>query len=212
MGYDFRRILALAPHIDDVELGAGGTVARWTEEGKEVFYVAFSIAENSVPEGLDKDIGKKEAGEATRVLGIVREKLHIYRFEVRTFPQARQEILELLINLREKLKPELVLLPSLHDVHQDHHTIAEEGIRAFKHVNILSYEMPWNMFSFTPSLFVHLQERHLDKKVAAINCYQSQRHKNYADKEFLYGLARTRGVQVNCDYAEAFEVVRWILR
>lgn len=211
MVYSFKRVLAISPHTDDVELGAGGTVARWVEEGKEVFYVAFSIAERSVPKGLPKDILEQEVKEATKVLGIAQQNLYIYKFEVRMFPQHRQDILELLINLKEQLKPDLVLLPSLADIHQDHHTITEEGIRAFKNITILGYEQPWNLFSFTPQLFVALKKKHLDKKVQAISCYQSQKHRNYANEELLRGMARTRAVQVNCNYAEAFEVVRWVI-
>jgi hypothetical protein len=56
-----------------------------------------------------------------------------------------------------------------------------------------------------------LGKNHLDRKVRAIGCYQSQKARNYANKEFFYGLAKTRGVQANCAYAEAFEVVRWIV-
>ena len=146
------------------------------------------------------------------MLGVAENNLFIYKFEVRRFPEFRQQILEIMIELREKLEPDLVLLPSLKDVHQDHHTIAEEGIRAFKYTSILGYEIPWNLLSFEPSQFVALQDRHLNKKMEAISCYQSQKHRHYANEEFIYGWARTRGVQVNYDYAEAFEVVRWILR
>ena len=60
MSYNFKRILALAPHTDDVEFGAGGSVARWIEEGKEMFYAAFSIAEKSVPEGFPKNVLEQE--------------------------------------------------------------------------------------------------------------------------------------------------------
>ncbi len=204
-------ILALSPHTDDVELGAGGTIARWIEEGKDVFYAAFSIAEESVPEGLPKNILEKECRQATKTIGILENNLFIYKFAVRDFPKFRQEILEILVSLREQLKPDLVLLPSLNDMHQDHHTIAEEGIRAFKYTSILSYELPWNLFSFKTSCLVILQKRHLDKKMQAISCYQSQKHRNYADEEFFHGLARTRGVQINTQYAEAFEVVRWVI-
>lgn len=211
MNYNFTRVLALAPHTDDVELGAGGTVAKWIEEGKELFYATFSIAEKSLPKGLPKDTLEREVKQATKVLGIPAENLIIHKFEVRRLPEFRQDILEILIDLREKLKPELVLLPSINDLHQDHHTIAEEGIRAFKHINILSYELPWNQLSFNPSLFVVLEERHLDKKVQAMKCYQSQQHRHYANSKFLYGLAQTRGIQVNARYAEAFEVIRWII-
>ena len=53
---NFKTVLALSPHTDDAEFGAGGTLARWIEEGKEIFYVAFSIAEKSVPDGFPKNI------------------------------------------------------------------------------------------------------------------------------------------------------------
>jgi len=211
MNCSFKRILALAPHTDDVALGAGATVAKWIEEGKEIFWVAFSICEKSVPKSLPRDILEHEAKEATKVLGVASKNLYIYKFEVRTFPQFRQDILEIMIDLREKLKPELVLLPSLKDMHQDHHTIAAEGTRAFKNINILGYEQPWNIMSFTPQLFVTLRKKHLDKKVQAISCYQSQKHRRYAHEESVLGLARTRGVQIDCDYAEAFEAIRCIL-
>lgn len=211
MDCSFKRILALAPHADDVVLGAGGTVAKWLEEGKEIFHVVFSICEKSVPEALPKDILERETKEATKVLGVVSKNLYTYKFGVRRFPEFRQDILEVMIDLREKLKPELVLMPSLKDVHQDHQTIAAEGTRAFKNISILGYEQPWNAMSFAPQLFVTLRKKHLDKKVQAISCYQSQKHRRYVREEILFGFARTRGVQIDCDYAEAFEVIRYIL-
>lgn len=212
MNHDFTRILALSPHTGDVELGAGGAVARWIEEGKEIFYVAFSIAEKSVPESFPKDILEHEVKQATKVLGIAGDNLIIHKFEVRRFPELRQNILEIMVSLRNKLRPDLVLLPSLRDMHQDHRTIAEEGTRAFKYASILSYELaPWNITSFEPSLFVILQERHLGKKAEAISCYQSQTHRQYFNGELLHMLARIRGVQINAKYAEAFEVVRWFI-
>lgn len=53
-------ILVLAPHTDDGELGLGGTISKLITEGKKVTYVAFSTAEESVPEGFPKDILKTE--------------------------------------------------------------------------------------------------------------------------------------------------------
>jgi len=206
------KILVLSPHTDDAEFGAGGTIARFIEEGKEIFYAAFSIAEKSVPKDLPKNILDSECRQATKALGISENNLFIYKFPVRDFPKFRQEILEILISLRDKLHPALVLLPSLKDIHQDHHTIAEEGVRAFKYISILSYEVPINLFSFETSSFVILQKEHLDKKTEAIKCYQSQKHRHYSNEEFIYGMARARGVQAYTEYAEAFEVIRWIIR
>ncbi|RMG61154.1 MAG: PIG-L family deacetylase, partial [Calditrichaeota bacterium] len=135
----------------------------------------------------------------------------IYRYPVRKFAHYRQDILEDLVKLNRELKPDLVLMPSNYDLHQDHYTVAMEGLRAFKFTSILGYEMPWNNITFTTSCFVVLEERHLQVKLDSIKCYRSQTARKYADEEFIKGLARTRGVQVGADYAEAFDVKRWIL-
>ena len=40
-----RRVLVLAPHTDDAELGCGGTIARLLTDGADVLVAAFSTAE-----------------------------------------------------------------------------------------------------------------------------------------------------------------------
>lgn len=91
--------------------------------------------------------------------GIPAEQLILFDFQVRHFPAHRQEILEELVRLNRRIVPDLVLAPSLHDVHQDHHTIAEEAIRAFKRTSILGYEEPWNNLTFNNQVYVTLEER-----------------------------------------------------
>ena len=61
-----KNILVLAPHTDDGELGLGGTISRLIEDGKKVTYVAFSTAQQSVPEGFPKDILKTEVKQDLR--------------------------------------------------------------------------------------------------------------------------------------------------
>lgn len=206
----FRKVLVLAPHTDDGELGAGGTVAKLIESGAEVYYAAFSTAEQSVPEGFPKDILKTEVKNATVRLGIIPDHLLIYNYEVRKLNYVRQEILEELIRLRKQIAPDLVLLPSLNDIHQDHSTVAQEGLRAFKQKTILGYELIWNNLTFSTSCFVQLNESHIQKKCHALKAYASQQHRDYISEEFVASLARARGVQIGCQYAEAFEVIRLI--
>jgi LmbE family N-acetylglucosaminyl deacetylase len=208
----FENIYVLAPHTDDGELGAGGTIAKLIEGGANVHYFAFSTAEKSVPQGFAKDILKTEVVEATGRLGIPRENVHIYDYEVRKLNYARQEILEDLIERRRKLMPDLVLMPSLNDIHQDHATIAREGLRAFKNCTIFGYELIWNNLTFDTTLFVCLDEKHVAMKCEALKSYVSQRGRNYMSEEFIYSLARTRGVQIGCEYAECFETVRVVMR
>ena len=207
----YKNILVLAPHTDDGELGAGGSIAKFIENGVKVTYAAFSTAEQSVPDGYPKDILKSEVIAATLKLGIPPENLLIFDYEVRKLGYARQEILEELINLRKNNLFDLVLLPSLHDIHQDHTTIANEGVRAFKNTTILGYELIWNNLTFNTQCFIHLEKRHVEQKIAALKEYKSQGTRDYLSGEFIESLAKARGVQIGAKYAEAFEVVRYII-
>lgn len=205
-------VLILAPHTDDGEFGCGGTISWLLEKGKNVFYVAFSSAEKSVPEGMPKDTLRKEVKEATKVLGIKPENLLLYNYEVRDFPLHRQEILEDMVKLNAEINPSLVFLPSTFDTHQDHKTITEEGFRAFKRTSMLGYEVPWNNLSFNTNSFYFLEDRHIQKKIDALKCYESQQFRSYATEEFIRSLARVRGTQIGANYAEVFEVIRWIMK
>ncbi len=207
----YKKVLVLAPHTDDGEFGCGATIAKMIEAGLEVYYVAFSACEQSVQPQFPKDILVTEVKAATQILGILPERLILFRYDVRTFNYNRQAILDDIIVLKNELQPDLVFVPSINDIHQDHATIANEAIRAFKFTTILCYELPWNNFNFSTTCFVHLEERHLQKKLDALKEYQSQAHRSYANEEFIRGLARTRGVQMGGSYAEVFEVVRWII-
>lgn len=206
-----KKILLLSPHTDDGELGCGGTVSKLIEQGKEVYYVAFSACEQSVLPQFPKDILITEVKAATSELGIPSDRLILKRFDVRTFNYHRQEILDILIKLREEISPDTVLIPSLNDIHQDHKTIAEEALRAFKFINVLSYELPWNNLNFNTCAFEILEERHVQTKVNALKKYESQAHRPYANEEFLRSQLRMRGVQVSRQYAEVFEVIRAVM-
>lgn len=206
-----KNILVLAPHTDDGELGCGGSIAKFTEEGAHVFYMVFSTCKCSLPEGVPPDTLEKEVKSATEILGIPKENLVLLDYDVRTFKTYRQEILEDMIKFRNVHRPDLVFLPSPTDIHQDHQVISEEGVRAFKFSNVLGYEMPWNNFSFNTRCFIKLSENHLSLKVKALKAYESQKHRDYFNEEFIKSLSYTRGVQISSKAAEAFEVVRIIL-
>lgn len=207
----FKNILVLAPHTDDGELGAGGTIAKLIDSGSKVTYAAFSTAAESVPEGFPKDILKTEVAKATKVLGIPSESLIIFDYQVRRLYYHRQEILEDLIRLRESSKFDLILIPSLKDIHQDHSVIAQEALRAFKMTSILGYELIWNNLKFDTTCFSVLSKDDLDRKVRSLSCYNSQKGKKYMSEEFIFSLARTRGIQSGNEFTECFEVIRLFL-
>lgn len=204
------KILVLAPHTDDGELGCGGSIAKFIEQGKEVYYAAFSLCRKSLGEGLAPDTLEIEVKAATKVLGIKPENLKLYDYDVRNFYANRQEILEDMVRLKKEINPTLVLTPCSTDLHQDHQVIHNETLRAFKDVSIIGYELPWNNLSIRTNFFITLSEKHIAKKVEALKEYKSQAHRSYCSENFLRSLATARGVQTGTHYAEAFEVLKFI--
>jgi LmbE family N-acetylglucosaminyl deacetylase len=204
------RVLVLAPHTDDAELGCGGTMARLLGSGAEVAVAAFSVAEESLPPGSNPDRLHCEFLRAMGILGVDAERTFVYDYPVRRFSDHRQEVLEQLVQLRRQLEPEVVFVTSSTDLHQDHQVLHNETVRAFKEATLWCYELPWNSMNFTSQAFVVLNQEHLDRKWAALQAYESQLElqRPYFNKEFIQGLARVRGVQVRTQYAEVFEVVR----
>lgn len=207
-----KNILVLAPHTDDGEFGCGGTIAKLVERGHEVFYVAFSSCEKSLPLGMPKDTLEKELMKATAILGIKKENVSVCDYPVRDFPQHRQEILEDMVRFSRHINPSIVLMPSINDIHQDHHTIASEAMRAFKKTSILGYELQWNNFVFRNQVFFVLEENNVEKKILATKCYESQKDRDYSNEYYIRGVMCAHGVQIGVKYAEVFENDRWIER
>ena len=102
-------------------------------------------------------------------------------------------------------------MPCIHDIHQDHSTIAKEGLRAFKTKTILGYELIWNNLSFNTTAFVKLEKHHIQAKADALKEYKSQGIRDYMSEDFIFSLAKTRGVQIGYQYAEVFEVIRLVI-
>jgi N-acetylglucosamine malate deacetylase 1 len=205
-----KKILIISPHTDDGELGCGGSIAKFIEKGHEIEYVAISCCEKSIPPEYPRDILSREVKKATRSLGI--ENPVLFSFEVREFPKFRQEILDALIRIRNKFQPDIVFTPSRYDTHQDHKTTVEETMRAFKKCTLLGYEQPWNNITFNTLAFIPLTEAHIQKKIDALSCYETQKDRSYLNPDFIRGLALTRGTQIEEKYAEAFEVIKWVIR
>ena len=206
-----RHVLVLGAHTDD-EFACAGTIARLVESGSEVHLATFSSAEESVPDGFEPDVLQREVRDAIGVLGIPEERFRLFDLPVRHFPEHRQAVLETLVALRDELAPDLVLLPALTDIHQDHAVVAREGVRAFKHATVLGYEMPMNDLRFEASCYVTLEPRHVELKLRHAAAYRSQAERPYFDPDAMRSLATLRGLQVGAPAAEAFQVLRMALR
>ena len=198
--------LVLAPHTDDGELGMGGTIHRMVSEGSVVYEVAFSTAHDVKVHGGRNVELEEEIKKASATTGV--SELQIHDFKTREFGVSRQDILQLMIYYRDKLKPDAVFIPSTTDVHQDHIVIREEGIRCFKHSSIFGYNLGWNQIDVKNDMFIRISKENAEAKLEALGHYKTQEHRPYMQKEYQYGLLRFNGVHCNSKFAEAFEVIR----
>lgn len=203
-------ILVLAPHTDDGELGAGASMAKWAREDNQVHYVGFSACESIQPRE-PRDLLRGECLRATKQLGLESENVRILDFEVRHFQRDRQAVLDAMVELNGELAPDLILVPSSDDTHQDHFVVSDEARRAFKRSRLLGYEAPWNNFRFDTTAFVPVEEPDLEAKVEALAEFESQLDRPYMNRQYQEAQLRFRGVQAGVEFAEAFQVLRWYL-
>ncbi|MGA2911347.1 MAG: PIG-L deacetylase family protein [Candidatus Levyibacteriota bacterium] len=209
-----KTILAISPHTDDVELACGGAIAELTAHGSRVYYVGLSDCQDTlINTRFPIDQLAKECRSALRILGVKNKDISIFQHQNKFFCQDPKQIFKTLEKLRDSIQPDLVLIPDVNQTHQDHKVVAEQAISVFRRkTSMLSYEQPWNDLQFTPDFFIQISAKSLSLKMKAIKTYKTQVafKRGYLSKEFIYGLAAVRGVQINVQYAEGFKVVKFI--
>jgi len=191
-----KKILLLAAHPDDLEFGMGATISKLKREGHKIKAIVLS----------DCDILE----ELQESMEILKTFVNIYQIKVRTFPSKRQDILDLLIYWKNKFKPDIVYLPCSFDIHQDHSTVHQEGVRAFKHSILYGYSFYWNNLSEELRHFEIVLKEDMEKKVAALACYESQKDRYYFDWDLEWKQAELNGRIINQQYVERFELIRSI--
>jgi len=197
------KVLAVGAHPDDIELGAGGTIARHVKEGDEVHFLILTYGEKS---GI-KSEREREARKSARILGV-----KSIRFGGIPDTKVTDSIETIMIieNVINEIKPDRVYTQCPKDRHQDHRNTALATFSAARRVaEILSYESPDSYPNFIPQYYVQISDT-ISQKILALKEYRSQQNKRYFEVNAIKGLAQFRGYQIGVAYAEAFEVVRII--
>ena len=201
----FDRVLVLSAHPDDAELGAGGTIARFVRGGAKVRLYRLSKCVETYGETVSGQL-LAEGAAAASVLGAEYEQAD---FAVRRFSFKRQAVLDALIAQREDFSPDLVIIHSRGERHQDHAVVHAEALRAFR-CSMLAFDLSASNPSFCPQWWVKLECADLEAKLAALACYQTQAGRPYFAPDYIRGLARVRGVECGSQLSEAFEVIRLV--
>ena len=194
-------ILVISCHTDDAELAAGGTISRLRN--------VYGYCPTYNFQYTSPNTTQKECDQSWKRLYIKKVKGVSEDHNARDID--RQLLLDDLIKLNVMLKPSLVITHGSKDVHQAHRVVHQESIRAFKHTSILGFNHAWNCVNGTmDNYFVRLKQGDVDNKMSALDCYKSQESRAYFNKEYQLFTMKQTGLLVGSEYAEGFELIRWV--
>jgi LmbE family N-acetylglucosaminyl deacetylase len=199
------KICFIGAHPDDIELGAGALIAHISGKAE---VLCVTLSDNQKNPAL-KDI-VTEHRRSMQVLGVPAENVIVQDFETRRFPHFRQEILEYLIELNRVHHPEVVFVHTKADIHQDHATVTEEALRAFRGTTVLGFDVLRSSYGFFPNFLVEVSEADLERKIAALAEYKTYAKKYYFSSEITRATLIRHGALAERPYAEGFDILRVI--
>lgn len=203
MNFFGKRVLFLGAHPDDIELGCGALLHHIV---KQTDVMCVTLSDNQQNPDL-KNV-KDEHYASMAVLGVPKDKIIFGQFTTRVFPDSRQEILEYFIKLRKEFKPDLIFTHSMQDVHQDHNTMTDEALRAFRGITVLGFDVVRSSHGFFPHFLAEVTEADVNKKIEALSKYETYRDRYYFNSELTRSIMVRHGALAECPFAEGFDILR----
>jgi N-acetylglucosamine malate deacetylase 1 len=196
-------ICCIGAHPDDIELGCGALIADIADQTR-VICVTFS--DNQKNPKLKNLVN--EHRNSMDILGVKPENAILHDFTTRRFQAARQDILEVMIDLKKKYHPEVVFVHTAQDIHQDHKTITDEALRAFRGTTLLGFDVLRSSYGFFPDFLVEVSEEGVSKKIQALKAYETYADKYYLDENIIHATAIRHGALAERPFAEGFDILR----
>ena len=200
-----RRVFFIGAHPDDIEIGSGALIAHIVGQAD---VLCITLSDNQKNPALTNVI--EEHKRSMAVLGVPPQNVIVGDFETRRFPHFRQEILEYLIELKNRYQPEIVFTHTRADIHQDHAATTEESLRAFRGTTVLGFDVLRSSYGFFPNFLVEVTERDVEAKVNALAEYTTYSSKYYFDPTITRATLIRHGALAERPYAEGFDILRVI--
>jgi len=202
-----KRALFLGAHPDDIELGCGALIHHISQLSE---ITCVTLSDNQKDPELKNVVSEQHRSMA--ILGVSQDRIRYGPFETRIFPQARQEILEYLLQLREEVRPEIIFVHTNQDVHQDHLTMTQEALRAFRGITLLGFDVVRSSYGFFPHFLVEVNASDVTAKIEALAQYRTYRDKYYFNSELTRSIMIRHGALAEKDFAEGFDILRIVGR
>ena len=198
-----KRVLFLGAHPDDIELGCGALIHHIASKC-ELHCITLSDNQKNP---LLKNVVDEHYKSMT-ILGVPAKNTNFGQFTTRIFPEARQDILEYFLKLREEIIPDIIFVHSRQDVHQDHKTMTEESLRAFRGITVLGFDVVRSSYDFFPHFLVEVTEEDVNAKIKALSQYETYREKYYFNSELTRSISIRHGALAEKPFAEGFDILR----
>lgn len=200
-----KNVVVFGAHPDDFEVGCAGTILKYIKD----INLRIFVMSDRYEDGKMRDLNDQK--KSLKILGLEKIPVQVYDIPTRIFHDFRSKIRNILFDIATKSKVDVVFSPPIHDIHQDHIVLADEVLRLFREKTIFGFEVIRSGYNFKPQMHVKLNEKIVETKIKAAQCYHSQWSTTksggyYFDKEVMKGLMRARGAQFGLEYAEAFEI------
>ncbi len=200
-----KKVVFIGAHPDDIELGCGALIAN-IQPHTDVYCVTLSDNQKNP---LLKNV-VKEHYASMAVLGMERSHVILGEFETRRFMHQRQEILEFMLDLRKKLQPDMVFVHSAADLHQDHGTVTQEALRAFRGISVFGFDVIRSSHGFFPTFLVEVTPEDVEKKIRALSEYKTYQDKYYFSPELTRSILIRNGAICERPFAEGFDMMRLV--
>ncbi len=199
------KILAIGAHPDDIEVGCGGTLLQYAQDGHEIHLLVMTEGHM----GGDGTTRKDEQLMAAQILKPSSISWGGYR-DTELTPNINQMVQDIEISIR-KIQPDFIFVNYGEDTHQDHRSLTRATISATRYVkNVLFYEGPTS-HDFDPTVFIDIRKT-IDKKIELIVAHKSQIMKTNIEGLSIVDVTRStaifRGIQGRVQFAEGFVPLR----
>lgn len=198
-----KHVLFLGAHPDDIELGCGALIHHIAPISD---MLCVTLSDNQKNPALKNVVD--EGRKSMAVLGLPNDRVRFGPFATRVFPQARQEILEYFLQLRSDYKPDIIFVHTEHDVHQDHLTMTQEALRAFRGITVLGFDVVRSSYGFFPHFLIEVNEEDVQAKIDALSEYETYRDKYYFNRELTRSILVRHGALAELPFAEGFDILR----
>lgn len=204
-------VLVVVAHHDDLELGCGGTVARLLDAGHRVVSLVMTHSGYNAPDGTcvrSQDVARTEAASASRTLGYELVCSDEDTFDLPINDSNICKILEAI----QKHHIDTLFTHWHGDTHPPHQRVNTMALHASRQIpRVFGFAVNWYVGkeSFSPKLFVSLDESHWERKIGALKCYAGEFRRAGAKwVEYLDNQARNFGTSIGAERAEGFVVYK----